>query len=148
MKANELRIGNIVNISEDWYRRNPHLSKTPKQIIVDSINYDGLIGTSIYFANGYEIEDDLDPIPITEEWLLRLGFEKNNQSYQVVYTINVEDEYEQDYTSKLYLGLDGQYFIGIPYELFRGKSKIQYVHQLQNLYFALTGEELTIKEEK
>jgi hypothetical protein len=29
--------------------------------------------------------------------------------------------------------------------LYSGEIKIKYVHQLQNLYFALTGEELKIK---
>lgn len=130
MKANELRIGNYI-----W------LESKQKEYQISS-------GHDIEEIDDAPLNFDAQPIPLTREWLLKFGFEKNNQSYQVVYTINVEDEYEQDYTSKLYLGLDGQYFIGIPYELFRGKSKIQYVHQLQNLYFALTGEELTIKEEK
>lgn len=31
-------------------------------------------------------------------------------------------------------------------EMYEPFIKIKFVHQLQNLYFALTGEELTIKE--
>lgn len=131
MKATELRVGNIVNISEDWYRRNPHLSKTPKQRIVDSINYDGLIGTSIYFANGYEIEDDLDPIPITEEWLLKFGFVYKSYGYG-------DSEWKQWW-------FNGYFING--FRCATSNVEIKSVNQLQNLYFALTGEELTFKSE-
>lgn len=137
MEVNELRVGNFVNISEDWYRRNPHLSKTPKQIIVDSINYDGLIGKSIYFANGYEIEDDLEPIPLTKEWLLKFGFNLITSDCE-----SPSDWYfRHDNLTGSIDNLTWKY-------THQNRLRIEYVHQLQNIYFALTGEELTIKEEK
>ena len=57
------------------------------------------------------------PIPLSEEWVKRFGL---NQSNLVggIYT-------------------DGDLYITV--------DMPKYVHQLQNLYFALTGEELTIK---
>ncbi len=73
------------------------------------------------------------PIPLTEEWLLKFGFEKKgvNRTRWIFWKIDlVEDEkgiYSFD-ESRIYID-------------------INYVHQLQNLYFALTGEELTFKSE-
>lgn len=70
------------------------------------------------------------PIPITEEWLVKFGFRSINNVWQL-FPIELMD------------GPNG-------YEFFHralggGKFKtITYVHQLQNLYFALTDSELTI----
>ena len=68
-------------------------------------------------------------IPITEEWMSNFGFEKTSCD-------------EMTFTSKN----DCFY-----YRLFEGhiewngsKIFIKYIHQLQNLYFALTGEELKL----
>lgn len=121
MKASELRIGNWLN----WF--------------------------STYHCNGYfdkqlEIEDftqtDLSsarPIPLTEEWLLKFGFEKKLNCSNMIYYILADKcllEYNlthniADIVKKVNLDL----FIDI-----------KHVHQLQNLYFALTNEELTLKQ--
>ena len=76
------------------------------------------------------------PIPLTEEWLFKFGFKK------------VKSDYEEAETWDFYFGIlyfdmannsvkiNGQYCLfNIP----------EHVHQLQNLYFALTGEELTLE---
>lgn len=65
------------------------------------------------------------PIPLTEEWLLKFGFIKR-----------YKDCYE---FGKLILN-DKFVMMDIDIHL-----ELRYVHQLQNLYFTLTGEELTIK---
>lgn len=75
-----------------------------------------------------------DPIPITPEWLERLGFEKMPPK-------NHWEEYWDKGILRLYI-TDGKIS---PIAVIHSK-KPKYVHQLQNLYHALTGEELTIKE--
>jgi len=65
------------------------------------------------------------PIPLTEEWLLKFGFTEN--SY---------------YNLKSTGGTD--YIFGYKKQNY---TSLRYVHQLQNLYFALTGEELTYENE-
>lgn len=78
--------------------------------------------------------DKLDRIHISNEWLDRLGFEKtigiSDVSYakDIIRVFNTEDVH-------IKIGYDNEYLL-----------PTEYVHQLQNLYFALTGEELTIKE--
>lgn len=85
------------------------------------------------------------PIPLTEEWLVRLGFE-----------LQTDDEDEPDnldktfYTngSEMQIETDGGIkilFSGMDFPEFT--NHIKHVHQLQNLYFALTGRELIIKNE-
>tara|TARA_R110000796_G_scaffold58965_5_gene135843 strand:+ start:3162 stop:3488 length:327 start_codon:yes stop_codon:yes gene_type:complete len=76
-----------------------------------------------------DIEDgeiDLFPIPLTEEWLVKFGFE------------NAEDDGV--------IGFNGLYFWDREdgYSLIISGTPVKHVHQLQNLYFALTNEELTI----
>lgn len=98
---------------------------------------------------GYETlkPNELNPykfIPLTEEWLVRLGFKSNLIPYSLEYKIAGTDfilreirdsSGEQDWMDCEVIGYD---FIGA-WEKF---AFVKYVHQLQNLYFALTGEEL------
>ena len=127
MKANELRIGNLVNTTDN------------KLTGVTDIIVDKDFKDSYFWCYGYN-EDDVKPIPLTEKWLLKFGFKNRTTLFD----------------SKIYF--KGIYFVSIieggnivfgckdeankPYNTLR---KIKYVHQLQNLYFTLTGEELTIK---
>lgn len=70
------------------------------------------------------------PIDLTEEWLLKLSFEKVNYTYWskglAVHNHDIVSFY-------------------MLYE--QNRTYIKYVHQLQNLNFDLTREELTIKEQ-
>lgn len=84
-----------------------------------------------------------EPIPITEDWLVKFGFEKkyNRYSEENYFMINgfglcIVNLAKCYAPATLY---DGIQFI-------RKGINIIYVHQLQNLYFALTGKELTILE--
>jgi hypothetical protein len=80
----------------------------------------------------YGIENEFKPIPLTEEWLLKFGFEK---SMSWTYVIELKGNLKLVY----YLGEKGW---SIGFKSYSDFSNLEYVHQLQNLYFALTGEEL------
>jgi hypothetical protein len=94
-----------------------------------------------YQIKGEHLDEDNFPtiqtweIPLTEEWLLKFGFVK-----QMVWTFSIPlvGNLEMIY----YLGEKGWSIGNQSYSSF---SNLKYVHQLQNLYFALTGKELTIK---
>ena len=132
MKLTELKIGNLV--TDKW-----SVGKYPFKIVS--------IGKTIchYFGNQefsakYE---DLEPIPLTEEWLLKFGFEKAKHSHG--YDCYIKDGFDFDIVSH------GRYWVLAIYtdesctnSLYFAHGRFEYVHQLQNLYFALTGEELTI----
>jgi hypothetical protein len=66
-------------------------------------------------------------IPLTEEWLLKFGFIKH-ENHSIWYTLNKVDVWF----------FDGKYVNDNDVE-------INFVHELQNLYFALTKKELTMK---
>lgn len=115
MKTNELRFGNYVYDT---------LGKVNK-IDLEAITY-----------IAKETHNQVKPIPLTEEWLLKFGFLKdlengiylNINAYAFLYWQNNRVEL---------LDNDNNFMI----------SHCNYVHQLQNLYFALTGKELTFKSE-
>ena len=125
MKASELRIGNWIYLP----------SKSKKYQI----------------SSGHDIEeiegsDDARPIPLTPEWLERFGFVGGHDG---CYDLNQQlidmggiGSVDSDLT--LIKSPDVPNF----YTVWLGVRDVnlRYVHQLQNLYFALTGEELTIKE--
>jgi hypothetical protein len=128
MKANELRIGN-------WYYTN---DGKPEQIDGHGISQ---------FQDGEvlgEVNDFIKPIPLTEEWLLRFGFTKGYTKWGY----NIPD-WMFDITAFIGIGLNGnkQWFnlYCVNGETKQVIQSIYYVHQLQNLYFALTGQELEIK---
>lgn len=78
---------------------------------------------------------DIEPIPLTEEWLFKFGFDK--PAYSIcgdIFHLTKWDKNPLDWC----VAMNKNNAIIV--------EKLQYVHQLQNLYFALTGEELTIKE--
>lgn len=81
----------------------------------------------------WNIEKVFRPIQLTEEWLLNFGF-KDNLNFKNVIFID----------SKIAFYNDNNVFTLANHEY---NIEIKYVHQLQNLYFALTGEELTLKNE-
>ena len=72
-----------------------------------------------------------EPIPLTEEWLLKFGFDSKTLIFR-----------NGNFT--MTWGNGGDY---IDFQTIAGSYMIHvaHVHQLQNLYFALTGEELEIK---
>jgi hypothetical protein len=104
MKASELRIGNYVYFEDKL------------------LKFD--------FEMGWNF-DYIKPIPLTEEWLLKFGFEKDGIYYE-----NAHLQLSK-MTSKN--GYDC-YCTDLDFSIFM--TELKHVHQLQNLYFALTNEEL------
>ncbi|MBS3993135.1 MAG: hypothetical protein KGZ87_05420 [Bacteroidetes bacterium] len=115
MDPKELRIGNLVE-----YNNNGH----PVKITALGINI------LYYNIDCYSNYKSMNGIPLTEEWLLKLGFEKNTGWDEMII-------YQKDGVEilKVYNGFEN----GID-------VKINSVHQLQNLYFVLTGKELELEE--
>jgi hypothetical protein len=72
------------------------------------------------------------PIPLTEEWLVKFRFVKE-----------IDDLY-LDLSSSFLIWFNDDEFLHYKSNQLETICSIKYVHQLQNLYFALTGEELTI----
>jgi hypothetical protein len=94
----------------------------------------------------YEV-DKLVGIPINTEWLGRCGFELFNRELLYVRKYHTQGELML-FSTDSPVGKSNGFPTGKFYYMFSGIAHfIDYVHQLQNLYFALTGEELTVKEQ-
>lgn len=118
MKANEVRIGNLV------YRNGKPITVNAKTILAmancGGIYYVGIPATTERLK---EMKISLDAIigpGFGTQHTTFIGFNICHEDKQFYYTASIED------------------FI----------KRFKSVHQLQNLYFALTGEELKIKEKE
>jgi hypothetical protein len=140
IKPNELRIGNWVNNPLGKGRSEPGLAK------VKTLGYGGINEWQDMGASGNIPYEDLKPILITTELLERFGFAEVN-SYNPKERHFKKDGFTQlaDYGAQLIILPEGGYaYLSCGY--YENTIDCGYLHQLQNLYFALTGEELTIKE--
>lgn len=112
MNVRELRIGNLIMTSK------------PEQVC-------DVMCDSVSTMSGTYTLDEIEPIPLTEEWLLSFGFQKDKDG--VCTKLGVLFWLE---SGRLQIADGYTSLINCP---------CAYVHQLQNLYFALTGNELELK---
>jgi len=127
MDARELRIGNLVNIGYDC-----------KVVRIEEY------GATLNTYNGVKEfihfhQTDIRPIPLTEERLLKIGFSLSYKSeYKRKFDLDINTEFGYDFDLNGNVnGMQGFRHYGRYYTC-------EYLHQLQNLYFALTGLELTL----
>ncbi len=126
LKVEELRIGNIIEVK-------CIASFCPDNFDPQPVNLKNL--KSIKYGND---EFEYRPIPLTEEWLLKLGFgkcEEHNLSKDISDRLSITYDW---HFKVLYLTTTSTYG-----EEQVGLTHIENVHQLQNLWFPLAGEELT-----
>ena len=131
ISGNELRKGNLV------YNGDGKIVEV-ETITHISINYQLDFG-ALWTYEEYDF-DNLNGIPITEEWLLKLGF----ISSDINNSIRIHFEHCTDYRFEYYITKIPNYHKEDMYFSGNSIANIKYVHQLQNLYFALSGKELTI----
>lgn len=126
MKANELRIGNYIKLLN-------------KETTVGELFDDGI--TTDLDNHSYEyIYDLVEPIPLTEEWLLKFGFVFEDEQHHEYFGSYLRDDLNG---YSLIVNKNENKFI-LRTDVF-DLTTISYVHQLQNIFFALTGNELEIK---
>lgn len=86
------------------------------------------------------------PIPLTEEWLLRFGF-INHDGEGIEFKRHLPNGNATDLIIE-FDGLSQNTLLQRDTESgYVYIENVTHIHQLQNLYFALTGEELEIKHE-
>jgi len=119
MKATELRLGNLISFS--------NRAGGETEMIVEAGDFFRMVEDD---GEGY------NPIPLTEEWLVKFGFEKfgNKKTGNQLWSMS-------NPSWSIWLNSDGTWDVNF----WQGGKKRKYVHQLQNLFHALTNEELTIK---
>jgi len=126
MEIQDLRLGNLIRIS-------PRPNEEGVLFLAE-IHPLSIIGVMLIPRQGYHFRikfNEMLPLNINEEWLFKFGFsgtagndvltDKRN-----IFTIRPSTE-------------DGTFLAGTD----NSEKKVQFVHQLQNLYFEKTGEELS-----
>jgi hypothetical protein len=117
LKTNELRVGNCVNITDGFLNGNYKIDMGQ----LAQLHYNAIT---------------VNPIPLTEEWLIKFfNIKRRNGSTWLF-----------DFSENFTCVWDGERILIEEYS--EGEyplNHIKHVHQLQNLYFALTGEELVCK---
>lgn len=116
MKVEELRIGNYVAFEGRVFT-----IKSLSDKGIESLERKHL-GNEIM---GGRVKKDSAPIQLTNEWLVKLGFVENKVESKLYHFYDMDIQLPQFFYWKDSL-----------------MRKIKYVHQLQNLYFALTEREL------
>lgn len=144
MESKELRIGNYINVYDGLRPDKLSMAK-----VVNVYGEEELLGCLVKLldesVHASMHEKLISPIPLTEEWLLKLGFSKMTikplwRKTIGEYTLESED-FLFDFKSKHVYADSGLTLHPIG-------NETKYVHQLQNLYSALTGQELTLTPAK
>lgn len=117
-----------------------------QELRVGNLLYNEGVVVTIDARTIFDIWDDkglkkYSPIPITEVWLKKFGFEsKGIGGFTFVYKELIGGD------SRFVVESDGLLFypqINFDICCF---AEFKYVHQLMNLFYAITGEELTVKD--
>ena len=122
MKAQDLRIG-------DWYKADLEI----KGSIEAKLGFENdrefiMTKNHLKIILQFDLEFAIKPIPLSEKWLIDFGFIKNGRFYRI---------------GMVKLTNRG----GWRYEYGGTIVELKHVHQLQDLYHALTSEGLTIKQD-
>lgn len=123
MKITELRIGNYVEYDKDILQISAIIPPKEKESTY-----------RVWFNNDSRAKliRDIKPIPLTEDWLKKFGFEKKAEY------IWIKEIFKGMFDIKIILIEKGKY---VPVIMSMGEEvairQKQYVHQLQNLYFEL-----------
>lgn len=125
MKVSELRIGNIIkhNVTDD---NGDVLQPNQAAITEDDMEWMVCYGA-----------DEQEPVPITNQYLFEFGFKEPNLNSVTYYYLQLGQGYylHWDFNDqKMYLvgrGSENGFYL-----------ECKFLHQLQNIFFALTGKEL------
>jgi len=126
IKPNELRIGNLL-----FYPKDKEFE------VCEILNHPSCERDYSYMARGKHFGcyfSDLSPVPLTTEWLEKVGF----------HWCEMRNGFTKSVSEACEMVIDGRGNIEVGDD-FKRDSPILNVHTLQNFYYSLTGEELTIK---
>ena len=124
MIVNELRVGNYVTTGKkEWI------------ISVVSDSNEVRVTDGKFTAIAQIPINEIHPIPLTEEWLLNFGFDKPNSKRPYHFKKSSTEFLWSEYQYELKCFCNDINMFSFP---------CKYVHTFQNIYYSITGQELTI----
>lgn len=126
MRPHELRIGNWITV----------MGSIPTQVTAHYL-YMMETYTPVDPEDEADYKEMTNPVPLTEEWLLKFGFKDTTKEWQTDKCFRIVSK----------AGTKFDYWLN-EQALYRNEDNflthVYDVHQLQNLYFCLTGKELEL----
>jgi hypothetical protein len=149
LEAKDIRVGNLFNHLDNWSYRQPKTDYKEFVFKWDESDWYALGECTLSL-------EDIDPIELTEDWLVRCGFEYEGQVIEnqyekfdryILHNPNrSKPNYEVHFMESCY---GGQFHKEIIYSFDIDERQrvfqTDYVHNLQNHFQISMGEELTIK---
>ena len=137
MKSTELRIGNLVSFGG----RMATVYQVNRSGAV--LQYDGDTNTEIEGVRRSTVSiNDIEPVTLTKDWLISSGFYKN-PGIITEYILIVDSEYTEMKRFTV-LQSEEKIFYFIPSIRVAWSVRLDFIHQLQNLYFSITKQELSV----
>jgi len=137
INTNEIRLGNYYQDRDGKLLRVDFIEYIEK-------GYSTKFGQKMFLHNQEEdrlteYSDYANPIELTKEWLIKFGFEEiYNSAFRLKY------DHPCNFIGFDFSKNEDKHMEGFRY--YGQYIKIKYVHQLQNLYYTLRGEELSLTD--
>jgi len=141
MDSKELRIGNIVGAATD--EKGDNIACKIIELLGNYCNWTSDLTDPVVGGSSSTSYPFIVGLPLTEQWIRKMGFAEKDLGDEPPYYI---------FEHKINKGFDIWNFNGEHWILDMADQNLisqdhfKYVHQLQNLYFALTGEELQVNQ--
>ncbi|MDV3774033.1 hypothetical protein CMU14_13200 [Elizabethkingia anophelis] len=131
MNAKELRIGNLLESNGRICVVTNIDSTIDFKLSSEGVFFCEFLEEPKYYLGRSDIEN-YEPILLTDEWLIKFGF-TNDEDY-----FNIGNIHYNLKTKKIYIGND---HVSSGHD----DTELSYIHQLQNIYFAIKRKELIFK---
>ena len=125
MEGTELRPGNyVLDVPSNQHK-----------IVYGISHLEGFDVAFVHYKNEFDKPATflIQPIELTQEWLIKFGFKKRKNQHRYHWENKIVIMEFSDGGFMTYTGYDIRY-----------SPMLEYVHELQNLYYALTGKELVL----
>jgi hypothetical protein len=142
MKANELRIGNLVVINNE--KHHPKMKAIPLIVCgIEKIRSDESAKILLNYPKEQEniiipafsqFEEFVNPIELTGQFMIFFGFKETFMGTYSIWDF-------EDFGRLFDVTQDSN---GFTFQIHGDFIEIKYVHELQNIHFIITGEELAI----
>lgn len=140
MNTKDVRVGNIVEVA--YYDDDDNEVWVPATILAIDGTGGNLMEYEFWFGSeaNREMYFDNRPVELTEEIILKCGFKEKNYTYR-------DGSKSKDYWfGNIYLKIDVDCFIlcRVIGDMHQYINHVKYLHKLQNIYYELKDEELTV----